>query len=96
MTPSNDHPYELHQHGGGFTVFEAADAVGLPITQLNRATLRGTGGQMMVLDFDSTQVLVDGNQLAELFGHLLGGRVKTIRKGKHGDCVVAKIQIAEM
>jgi hypothetical protein len=50
----------------------------------------------MVLDFDSAHVRVDGDQLTELFGHLLGGRVKTIRKGKHGDCVVVKIQIAEV
>ncbi len=91
------HPYEMHsQGGGGFTVFEAADAVGLPLLHLNKATLRGAGGQWMGLDYSAALVVVEGEALAELFGHLLAGRVKTIRRGTHGGCVVAAVQVLDV
>lgn len=89
-------PYELHQHGGGFTVFESADAVALPLIQLAKATLRGTGGTRMIFEFSAAQVVVDGDGLTELYGHLLAGRVKAIRRGIHDGCTVTGIQISDI
>ena len=96
MPDQFQHPYEMHpQGGGGFTVFEASDAVGLPLMHLNKATLRGAGGQRMGLEFSAAQVVVEGEGLAELYGHLLAGRVKAIRRGTHGECVVLNVQILD-
>jgi hypothetical protein len=92
--PSN--PYEMHPPGGGgFISFESADAVALPLLHLGKATLRGAGGQRMSLEFSGAQVVIEGEGLAQLFGHLLAGRVKTIRRGKHADCVVVGIQVLD-
>lgn len=94
--PTIVQPYELHSHGGGFTVFMVAgEAVGLPLIQLGKATLRGEGGQRMVFEFSAALAVVEGEGLAELFGHTLAGRVKTIRPGTHGDCTVRIIQLVE-
>jgi hypothetical protein len=90
-------PFELHTHGGGgFTVFESGDAVGLPLIQLGKATLRSPGGQRMLLEFGATHVVVEGEGLAELYGHLLAGRVKTIRKGRLAGCIVTAVQILDV
>jgi hypothetical protein len=89
-------PYEMHPPGGGgFTVFESADAVALPLLHLGKATLRGAGGQRMSFEFTGALVVVEGEGLAELFAHLLAGRVKTIRPGKHAACVVTGIQVLD-
>lgn len=96
MITTGEHPYELHQQGGGFTVFESAQGVGLPLSTLAMATLQGVGGRMMILDFGAARVVIDGEHLAELFGHFLAGRVKTIRSGRHGDCIVSIIQIVKV
>lgn len=91
------HPFEMHpQGGGGFTVFEAGESVALPLLRLEKATLRGIDGQRMSLEFSSAMVVVEGEGLTELFGHLLAGRVKTIRRGKHAACVVGAIQIVDL
>ena len=90
------HPYELHPQGGGFTVFVVAgEAVGLPLIQLGKATLRGEGGLRMGFEFGCALVVVEGDGLAELFAHVLAGRVKTVRPGAHGGCVVRVVQVAE-
>jgi len=86
----------MHTHGGGFTVFESGDAVGLPLIHLSRATLRGANGQKIQLEFSSAQVVIEGESLAELFGHVLDGRVKVVRRGRHESCVVAGIQILDV
>ncbi|MBI2512503.1 MAG: hypothetical protein HYV96_11020 [Opitutae bacterium] len=89
-------PYEIHAHGGGFTTFEAGDAVALPLIQLNKATLRGASGQRMLLEYSAAEVVIEGDGLAELFAHLLGGRVKAIRRGNHDGCTVAAVQVLEV
>ncbi|MBI2516007.1 MAG: hypothetical protein HYV95_03750 [Opitutae bacterium] len=97
MPDQSPHPYEMHPQGGaGFTVFEAGEAVGLPLLHLNKATLRGAGGLKMTLEFSAAQVVVEGEGLAELFGHLLAGKVKTIRRGTHGVCVVTAVQVLDV
>lgn len=89
-------PYELHAHGGGFTVFEAGEAVALPLLHLNKATLRGTNGQRMLLEYAVAEVVIEGDGLAELFAHLLAGRVKAIRRGVHDGCTVGAVQVLEV
>lgn len=88
-------PYELHAHGG-FTVFEAGEAIALPLLQLNRATLRGTNGQRMLLEYPAAEVVIEGDGLVELFSHLLAGRVKAIRRGVHDGCRVGAVQVLEI
>jgi hypothetical protein len=89
-------PYDLHAHGtGSFVVFESAEAVALPLFALSRATLRGDGGRQISLEFTHAQVVVEGAGLAELFAHLLAGRLKTIRCGRHEGCLVDRIQICD-
>jgi hypothetical protein len=96
MNDSSSLPYEMHPpSGGGFTIFESADAVALPLLHLSKATLRGAGGLRMSLEFSSALVVVEGEGLAELFGHLLAGRVKTLRVGRHADCALKVIQILD-
>lgn len=95
-SPEVQPPFEMHPQGGGFTVFEAGDSVGLPLIQLARATLRGASGQRISLEFNAAQVVIEGEHLAELFGHLLDGRVKTIRRGHHGNCIISAVQVAEV
>ena len=97
MIDQPTHPFEMHpQGGGGFTVFEAGESVALPLLRLEKATLRGIDGQRMSFEFSSTLVVVEGEGLAELFGHLLAGRVKAIRCGKHASSIVAVIQIMDL
>jgi hypothetical protein len=97
MTDQPTHPFETHAHGGGgFTVFESGESVALPLLHLNKATLRGPGGQRIVLEYPETQVVVEGEGLDELFTHVLAGFVRTIRRGKHGRCVVGVIQVLDV
>lgn len=96
MTNSTPQPYEMHAHGGGgFTVFDSGEAVALPLLHLSKATLRGAGGQRMGLEYASAMVVVEGDGLAELFAHLLAGRVKTIRAGRHQDCTISQVQVVD-
>ena len=90
-------PFELHSHGGGgFIVFEVGEAVALPMIALTKAILRGSAeAQEIVLDFEAHIVLIEGAGLADLFGHLIGGRMKAIRSGKHGACAVKKVHLSE-
>lgn len=95
LTPDSP-PFEMHAAGGGgFTIFETADAVALPLMLLAKATLRGDTGQRLVLEYGATFAVVEGEGLAELFAHLLAGRVKVIRCGRHAVCVVRLIQILD-
>jgi len=90
-------PYDMHsQGGGGFTTFEARDAVALPMMLLAKATLSGPSGQRMVLEFGQTSAVVEGENLADLFAHLLSGRVKTMRVGQHATCSIRCIQILDV
>ena len=96
MSDSHSNPYEMHaQGGGGFTTFESTEAVGLPLMLLAKATLRGANGQSMILEYGSASAVVEGEGLGELFGHLLGGRVKVLRVGRHAGCTIKKIQILD-
>jgi hypothetical protein len=96
MSDSLSHPYEMHaQGGGGFTTFESTEAVALPLMLLAKATLRGANGQRMILEYGSTSAVVEGEGLTELFAHLLSGRVKTLRVGRHAGCAVKVIQILD-
>ena len=89
-------PYEMHAQGsGGFTTFESTEAVALPLMLLTKATLRGTNGQRMILEYGSTSTVIDGDGLTELFAHLLSGRVKSLRLGRHDGCSVKGIQIID-
>ena len=97
MIDQPTHPFEMHpQGGGGFTVFEAGESVALPLLRLEKATLRGVDGQRMSLEFSSALVVVEGEGLADLFGHLLAGRVRAIRHGRHAICIVKVIQIVDL
>ncbi|MCC6414808.1 MAG: hypothetical protein IT582_02740 [Opitutaceae bacterium] len=94
MPTTDSRPYEMHAAGGGgFTTFETADAVALPLMLLAKATLREGAGQRLVLEYGSTCAVVEGEGLAELFAHLLAGHVKVIRCGRHAFCAVRLIQI---
>jgi hypothetical protein len=96
MTDQPTHPFETHAHGGGgFTVFESSESVALPLLHLNKATLRGPGGQRMVLGYPETQVVVEGEGLDELFAHVLAGFVRTIRKGKYESCLITAIHVLD-
>lgn len=77
-------------------MFESGDSVALPLIQLGKATLSGASGQRISLEYTSAQVLIEGDHLAELLGHLLDGRVRTIRRGRHGDCSIKIVQIVEV
>ncbi len=90
------HPYEMHPPGGGgFTCFDAGDLVALPLIHLNKATLRGTSGQRIALEFGTVSAVVEGDGMTELFGHLLNGQVKTLRRGQRGNCVIRAIQVID-
>ena len=97
MIDQPTHPFEMHpQGGGGFTIFEAGESVALPLLRLEKATLRGVDGQRMSLEFSSALVVIEGKGLSDLFGHLLAGRVKAIRRGQHTTCIVGVIQIVDL
>lgn len=92
-------PYELHVSGGGFCVlFEltADSALALPLTALACARLAGReDAQRLVLEFPGHHVTIEGGGLGDMLAHLLSGRVKTLRTGKHESCVVTRIHAAE-
>lgn len=92
-------PYELHVSGSGLCIlFElGTDALALPLTALICARRREReGAQQLVLEFPNGQVEISGQGLDEMLAHLLAGRVKTLRVGKHEACIVTKIRFAEM
>lgn len=92
-------PYELHVSGGGFCVlFELApdNALALPLTALFCARLAGReDAQRLVLEFPGHHVTVEGGGLDDMLAHLLAGRVKTLRPGRHEGCVVTRIHAVE-
>ena len=49
----------------------------------------------MVLEFANRSIHVSGSGLSELFQHLLSGRVKVIREGRHDQCTVEEITFFE-
>ncbi|HEY9249203.1 MAG TPA: hypothetical protein VIO38_08730 [Rariglobus sp.] len=93
-------PYELHVSGGGFCVLlelAADNALALPLTALVCARLAGReDAQRLVLEFPGHHVTIEGGGLGDMLTHLLAGRVKALRVGKHEACTVAKIRVAEM
>jgi hypothetical protein len=96
MTQQSASPYELHAHGGGgFVSFETDETVALPLFSLGHAVLRGNGETLVSLEFAHHRVVLEGQKLGELFAHLLAGRVRLIRRGRHAECAVDKIQILE-
>lgn len=90
-------PFELHTHGhgGGFVIFETGEAVALPLLALRRAVLRGAAQQSVVLEFDAQVAVIDGTGLTDLFAHLLSGRLKAVRCGRHEACVVESIRLTD-
>ncbi|MFH1498016.1 MAG: hypothetical protein ABII82_09355 [Verrucomicrobiota bacterium] len=92
-------PYELHVSGGGFCVvleLSEDNALALPLTALVCARLAGReDAQRLVLEFPGHHVTVEGGGLDDMLGHLLAGRVKTLRVGKHEDCVITRIHTVE-
>ncbi len=89
-------PFELHPHGSssGFVVFETSEALALPLIALNKVTLRGgAAGQSMVLEFESQLVVMEGEGLGDLFTHLLAGRIRVVRSGRHEHCVLESIHV---
>lgn len=96
MPTPDSSPYEMHASGGGgFTSFEADDTVALPLILLAKATLHEGTGQRLVLAYGTTYAVVEGEGLADLFAHLLAGRIRTIRPGRHASCTVHTIQIVD-
>lgn len=93
----NVFPFELHTQGqgGGFVVFETGESVALPLLALRRGVLRGEAQQSVVLEFDAQIAVIDGTGLAELFTHLLAGRLKAVRRGRHEDCEVESIRLTD-
>ena len=91
------YPYELHTQGqgGGFIILETGEAVALPLLGLRRARLRGTAQQSVLLEFDAQVAVIDGSGLSDLFAHLLAGRLKAVRCGRHEDCVVESIRLTD-
>lgn len=89
--------YDLHEHGsGGFITFERnEERIAVQLLALDKATLKGAKGTLMVLEFSSRMIHVSGSGLSELFEHLLGGRVKIIREGRHAQCAVDAIILFE-
>lgn len=90
-------PFELHTqgHGGGFVVFETSESVALPLLALRRAVLRGAAQQSIVLEFEAQVAVIDGSGLTDLFAHLLSGRLKTIRCGRHEACVIERVHLTD-
>ena len=93
----NVFPFELHTqgHGGGFVIFETSEAVALSLMALRRAVLRGEAQQSVLLEFDAQVVVIDGTGLDDLFAHLLSGRLKAVRCGRHEACVVESIRLTD-
>ena len=89
--------YDLHEHGsGGFITFERSDErIAVQLLALDKATLSGGRGTLMVLEFSNRSVHVSGSGLSELFDHLLSGRVKIIREGHHDQCAIETITFFE-
>lgn len=89
--------YDLNgQGGGGFVTFETGETLlALQLIALEKATLEGVGGRLMKLEFTNRRVDVSGSGLREMFEHLVAGRVKVIRVGKHEDCRVERIELFE-
>ena len=98
-TPPNanlPHPYEMHtQGGGGVTIFEAGDAVALPLLHLNKGSLRGADGQRLSLEYAAATVVVEGEGLVDVYSHLLAGRVKVIRPGRHQTCTIRQVRVID-
>ena len=93
----NVFPFELHTqgHGSGFVVFETSEAIALPLMALRRAVLRGAAQQSIVLEFEDHVAVIDGAGLGALFSHLLLGRLRAVRCGRHEECVVESIRLAD-
>jgi hypothetical protein len=93
---SGKFPFELHPHGAssGFVVFETSEATALPLMALEKATLRGEdAAQSMVLEFEAQLVVIEGAGLGDLFTHLLAGRIRVVRCGRHDGCVIESIHV---
>jgi len=90
-------PYDLHpQGGGGFVTFElSAEKASIQLIALDKATLRGEGETLLVLEFNRRSIQVAGAGLAPLTDLLLSGRVKTIRPGTHEGCSVTEVRLYE-
>lgn len=92
-------PYELHVSGGGFCVLfelDADNALALPLAALVCARLAGReDAQRLVLEFPAHHVTVEGRALGDMLAHLLAGRVKTLRTGRHEACAITRLHAAE-
>lgn len=92
-------PYELHVSGGGFCVvleLSEDNALALPLTALICARLAGReDAQRLILEFPGHHVTIEGGGLRDMVTHLLAGRVKALRVGRHEDCAVTRIHAAE-
>jgi hypothetical protein len=90
-------PYDLYPQGsGGFVTFELpSEHVSLQLLAMERATMRGDTGHLVILQFAASSVHIVGNGLTTLREHLLSGRVKTIRPGSHDTCTVEQISLYE-
>ena len=96
---NDQHPYELHTHGGGaFVSFDSmqGDVLSLSLISLNRAILRTRGqGSELVLEFEANLVSVFGCKLDSLRDYLLAGRLKVIRTGQFEECAVTGIRVSD-
>lgn len=92
-------PYELHVSGGGFCIvleLSKDNALALPLTALICARLAGLeDAQRLIMEFPGHHVTIEGGGLRDVVTHLLAGRVKALRVGRHEDCVVTRIHAAE-
>jgi hypothetical protein len=99
MKTTTTFPYELHMSGGGFCVlFELAadDALALPLMALVCARLAGQeAAQRLALEFPGHHITIEGRALGDMLAHLLTGRVKTLRPGRHEGCAVTRIHATE-
>lgn len=98
MNAATDLPYELHAQGAGaFVIFKVADQIALPLIALVRATLRTTReNDEVALQFQTTEIVIEGRALAPMLDHLLGGRVKRISRGRDCTCSINVIRIMEV
>ena len=88
--------FQAAHDSGGFITFERSEErIAVQLLALDKAILRGTKGTLMVLEFANRSIHVSGNGLSELFQHLLSGRVKVIREGRHDQCTVEAITFVE-
>lgn len=98
MNPTTELPYELYTHGSGaFVTFNVADQIALPLIALARATLRRTRERdELVLEFQTTEVVIEGRGLMLVMEHLLAGRAKRISRARDHACEIRLIRMREI